>query len=292
MEIYQLKTFVAVAAEGNLTRAAERVFTSPPAVSAQLKALEEELGVRLFDRTTRGMALTPAGQRLLAEAERTIAAARAMHTAAAQIRGQARGAVRMGTVSDPVSLRLGDVFVRLAEQHPHVALQLQQGISNRTLQAVRRGELDCGYVLNEQAQLEGLELIRLQPCDIVVVLPTRWDFGAAPATPHAIAASPWVTNPPDCGLRLQLEQFFESAGAQVPTGVMADTEGAVRSMVASGLGAGLMRRDQADEAVRQGEGVIWPGWTASSWLCWVSTPSAIAVPAVAAVRDAVVAAWA
>jgi DNA-binding transcriptional LysR family regulator len=75
VEIYQLKTFVAVAAEGNLTRAAERVFTSPPVVSAQLKALEDELGVRLFDRTPRGMVLTTAGQRLLAEAHRTIAAA-------------------------------------------------------------------------------------------------------------------------------------------------------------------------------------------------------------------------
>ena len=72
MEIYQLKTFVAVAAEGNLTRAADRVFTSPPAVSAQLKALEDELGVRLFDRNSRGMSLTSAGEQLLHEAQRDL----------------------------------------------------------------------------------------------------------------------------------------------------------------------------------------------------------------------------
>lgn len=64
MELYQLKTFVAIAKEGSLTRAAERVFTSAPAVSAQLKALEDELGVKLFERTPRGMVPTQAGRSL------------------------------------------------------------------------------------------------------------------------------------------------------------------------------------------------------------------------------------
>ena len=61
MELYHLRTFVTVAEEGHLTRASERLFTSQPAVSAHIKALEEELGVTLFDRTPRGMQLTPAG---------------------------------------------------------------------------------------------------------------------------------------------------------------------------------------------------------------------------------------
>ena len=292
MEIYQLRTFVAVAAEGNLTRAAERVFTSPPAVSAQLKALEDELGVRLFDRTTRGMALTAPGERLLAEARRTIAAAQAMQATAAQLRGHARGPVRMGTVSDPVSLRLGDVFVRLAERHPHVALQLQQSVSLRAVQAVRRGDLDCAYVLNEHPALAGLDVVRLQPCEIAIVLPARLAGAERPATLAQVLALPWVTTPPDCGLRLQLERLFAEAGVALPAGVMADSEGAVRSLVASGLGAGLMRRDQAEDAVRAGEGVVWDGWTGHTWLCWISTPAALDVPAVAATRDAVTAAWA
>lgn len=291
MEIYQLKTFIAVATEGNLTRASERVFTSPPAVSAQVKALEDELGVRLFDRTTRGMSLTAAGLRLLAEAQRTIAAAHALQSTAAQIRGQARGTVRMGTVSDPVSLRLGEVFVRLAERHPEVALQLHQGVSLRTVQAVRRGDLDCAYVLNEHERLDGLEVRRLQPVDIVVVLPPQ-RAASVTAALEEIAQEPWVTTPPDCGLRLQLETFFRRAGRELPNGPMADTEGAVRGMVASGLGAGLMRRDQADDAERLGQGVVWPGWQGRTWLCWVGPDPAPDVAAVAAVRDVVLEAWA
>lgn len=288
MEIYQLKTFVAVAAEGNLTRAAERVFTSPPAVSAQLKALEDELGVRLFERSARGMTLTTAGERLLAQAQRTLAAAQAMQAEAAQLRGQARGMVRMGTVSDPVALRLGEVFVHLAERHPQVALQLQQGVSMRAVQAVRRGELDCAFVLLDAEAIDGLELLRLQPCEVVVVLPPRLlaADGRLP-TLDELARLPWVSNPPECGLRRQLERFFDGTGAPLPGGTMADTEGAVRSMVAAGLGAGLMRRDQAESVAREGLGRIWPHWCAQTWLAWISTPAALEVPAVAAVREAV-----
>lgn len=291
MEIYQLKTFVAVAAEGNLTRAAERVFTSPPAVSAQLKSLEDELGVRLFDRTTRGMALTAAGQRLLAEAQRTIAAAQAMQSTAAQIRGQARGTVRMGTVSDPVALRLGEVFVRLAERHPGVALQLQQGVSLRTVQAVRRGDLDCAYALNEHEHLDGLEVLRLQPVEIVVVLPPQ-RAAAITASLEEIVQERWVSTPPECGLRLQLETLFRTAGQALPNGPMADTESAIRGMVASGLGAGLMRRDQADEAARLGQGVVWPGWQGRTWLCWIGPLAPTEVAAIASVREVVLQAWA
>jgi DNA-binding transcriptional LysR family regulator len=291
MELYQLRTFVAVAVEGNLTRAAQAVFTSPPAVSAQLKSLEDELGVRLFDRVPRGMTLTAAGERLLVEAQRTIAAAQAMQAAAAQIRGQARGTVRMGTVSDPVSLRLGDVFVRLAEQHPQVALQLHQAVSMRTLQAVRRGELDCAYALCDQAEVEGLELLRLTACDIVAVLPPRFADTPGPRTLAELTSLPWVTSAPECGLRPQLEALFKEAGRSVPAGTMADTEGAVLGMVASGLGAGLMRRDQALEAERSGQGIVWSGWQGRTWLCWASTAKALEVPAVAAVRDTVLQAW-
>jgi len=116
MELYQLKTFVAIAEEGSLTRAAERVFTSAPAVSAQLKALEDELGVKLFERMPRGMVLTEAGERLLDEARRTLDSALRMRSAAERLRGAAQGVVRFGTVVDPVSLRLGEVLVRLSER--------------------------------------------------------------------------------------------------------------------------------------------------------------------------------
>ncbi|GAA0759733.1 hypothetical protein GCM10009107_41490 [Ideonella azotifigens] len=289
MELYQLKTFVAVAREGNLTRAAERVFTSPPAVSAQLKALEDELGVKLFDRTPRGMTLTEPGQRLLDEAERTLAAAGRMRSAAAQLRGEVQGIVRMGTVSDPVALRLGDALVRLAERHPQVSLQLSQGLSADLLLQVQRGELEAAYAMTDLERMAGLEIQRLGQVELVVGLPMAL-ADAAPSL-QALVALPWVGTPPTCTLRQHQERLFAAGGGVYRPGAMADTEGSVRSMVASGLGAGIVRRDQAEEAQRRGELVIWPGWQARTWICWASRPAGQVAPAVQAVGAVVQEVW-
>ena len=292
MELYQLKTFVAIAQEGNLTRAAERVFTSAPAVSAQLKALEDELGVKLFERTPRGMELTEPGRRLLDEAQRTLDSASRIRSAAEQIRGAAQGLVRFGTVVDPVSLRLGEVLVKLAERHPQISLQLQQGLSHQTRQAVQRGELDCAYVLSDVDEVEGLRLQRLAPVELAVILPPQMGAQQRELSLEQLVALPWVGTPPSCLLRTHMDTLFASVGREYRPGRTADHESALRSMVASGMGAGLVRLDQALQAERQGEAVVWNGWRSRTWLCFIEPSAAQAPAAVQAVREAVLEAWA
>src|SRR5512147_2193750 len=96
MELYQLRTFLAIARTGNLTRAAAILATSQPAVSAQLRALEEELGVALFSRTPRGMELTRAGETLRAKAEQVVAQAAELSAMAGAMAGKAAGSCRIG----------------------------------------------------------------------------------------------------------------------------------------------------------------------------------------------------
>ena len=291
MELYQLRTFLAVAEEANLTRAAERVHTSAPAVSAQVKALEEELGVRLFDRTSRVMSLTAAGERVVAEARSTLAAAQGLRTTAAELRGAAVGTVRMGALSDPVGLRLGDVFVKLAERHPGLTVHLQQTLSNAAIEQVRRGALDCAYVMSAQATDDELEVLRLAPLDVVPLLPARWAQAGLPADNAELARRPWVGTAPHCGLRASLEMFFREAGTEPAIAAVADTEAAIRGMVASGLGAGLVREDQAREAQRLGEAVVWNGWKSTTWLCWIAAPAARQSLAVRTVGEIVREVW-
>ncbi|MEP6610162.1 MAG: LysR family transcriptional regulator, partial [Burkholderiaceae bacterium] len=88
MELYQLRSFAAIAETGQLTRAAEKLHVSQPAVSAQLKALEEELEFALFERTPNGMVLTAAGKRLLAEADKVLAAAQHLQNHARMLKGE------------------------------------------------------------------------------------------------------------------------------------------------------------------------------------------------------------
>ena len=292
MELYQLKTFVAIAREGRITRAAERVFTSAPAVSAQLKALEDELGVKLFERTPRGMTPTEAGHTLLEEAQRTLASATRMRSAAEQIRGAAQGVVRFGTVVDPVALRLGEVLVKLAERHPQVSLQLQQGLSHQTLEAVRRGELDCAYALSDSEKIDGLALTRLGVVDLAVALPLPVADAHPALDLDGLTQLPWVGTPPTCVMRVHLDGLFASVGREYRPMRTADSESAIRSMVASGLGAGLLRVDQALQAERNGELKIWQGWRSHTWLCWVEAAEGRRTAAVDAVRTAVQEVWA
>ena len=288
MELYQLRTFIAIAQERTLTRAAERVFTSPPAVSAQIKALEDELGVKLFDRTPRGMTLTEAGSRLLEDAERTLASAGRIRSTAEQLRGAARGVVRFGTVSDPIALKLGDALVTLAERHPQVTLQLRQGLSSDTIAALQRGELDCGYVMTDLEELEGLEIQRLGIAELTVVIPSN-GVAHPDSTLNELLAMPWVGTPPHCTLRHHLDALFASGGREYTEGMLANTDGAVRSMVASGFGAGIVRMDQALEAERRGELKLWKGWRGHTWICWVAPPQRST--AVDALRQSVIEAW-
>ena len=114
MELYQLRTFAAVAEEGHLTRAAERLHISQPAVSGQIKALEQELDARLFERSSRGVALTEAGRVFLVHAKVVLADAE-----------RARHAVR-----ESASLPSGEVALGLpttvmdtdARDHAHMAM--------------------------------------------------------------------------------------------------------------------------------------------------------------------------
>lgn len=292
MELYQLKSFVTVAREGNLTRASEKLFTSLPAVSAQIKALEDEFGVQLFRRSTRGMSLTDAGTRLLAEAERTLAAASQVKAAANEARGDANGIVRMGTVTDPVALKLGDALVLLASRHPGISLRLEQGISGTVMSKLRSGELDCGYVIAAEKPAD-LPSHRLGPVGLVVALPHRLKAKAAGMTLEDVLDLPWIGTPPPCSMRQQAEALFRQAGRECRFTTVADVEASVRSMIASGLGAGIMRRDQALDAQRAREAVIWNGWSAEASLYWVTssgTPAA-AARTIAAVRDCVLEAW-
>ena len=101
MELYQLRSFVAVAELGHLTRAADKLHVSQPALSAQIKALEEELELELFERRSSGMMLTAAGKRLVGEAQKLLSAAQSLRNEARTIKGEVVGVARVGTLSDP-----------------------------------------------------------------------------------------------------------------------------------------------------------------------------------------------
>ena len=116
MELRQLKYFVAVAEELHFRRAAERLYVAQPAVSEQIRKLEAELGVRLFDRTNRRVAITEAGAALLDEGRRVLAQADAAQLAARNARDRAGARLRIGYLPDSLPASVPRALQQLAER--------------------------------------------------------------------------------------------------------------------------------------------------------------------------------
>ena len=122
MELYQLKTFLAVAEEQHLTRAAARLHISQPSVSTHIKALEEELGMALFIRTPKGMILSQEGRLIKSKAESVLRAVEAVQHQADQLKKNITGAARVGLNIDAQYLKASDLFAALHRRFPRLEL--------------------------------------------------------------------------------------------------------------------------------------------------------------------------
>ncbi len=257
MEFYQLRSFAAVAELGHLTRAAERVHVSQPALSAQIKALEEELGVRLFERTPGGMTLTRAGERLLEEAGKVLAAAEELKNAAKALRGEIAGRLRIGTVLSPDLVRLGEFFGRAMERFPLLELEFHNQISGRAIEAVRDGSLDASFYFGDipHPSVTGMALREMA---YRVTAPASWIDRIRDADWESIAALPWVLTPSYSSHNHLVQEMFRSHGVAPPSKIVeADQEPVVGSLVVSGAGVSLMREVLARARERAGEVCIW-----------------------------------
>ena len=257
MELYQLKAFVAVAEEGHLTRAAERLHVSQPAVSGQIKALEQEFDVRLFERSPSGMTLTVAGRELLAAAERVLTAAEDMKQIARRLTGEISGMVRVGTVSNPAAIRLGDLLAAAIERHPKLELQLQAEVSGAALEAVREGRLDASFYFGDAPGRDVFALKLREPA-YCVAAPAAWADRIASADWAEIAAMPWVLTPAISTHNRLVTRLFEEQGIEPPQRrVEADQESVIETLVVSGVGVSLLREELARERAAAGEICIW-----------------------------------
>ena len=257
MDLTHLRTFVAVAHEGHLTRAAERLHISQPAASTHIRTLEKELDVELFARTNRGLELTAAGRRLAESAERVLAAAVELTSLARELRGSIGGKLFLGTNADPVLSRLGTLVARLRERHPLLELGVEMRSSLATKQGVRAGELDAGFLLGATIE-PGLAGLLLDTLRYRVVGPAAWRARLHAADWKALAALPWITTAAGTSNHEMRESLFRRQGLDVHAAVEANNDLLLRSLIVDGLGIGLVREDHAERGERDGVYAISP----------------------------------
>jgi len=256
MELYQLRGFVTVAELGHLTRAADKLHVSQPALSAQIKALEEEFEVELFERRPTGMVLTAAGKRLVSEAQRLLSAAQSLHDEARAIRGEVAGVARVGTLSDPNLIRVGELMSAAVERYPLIEIQLHHEVTGAAFEKVRDGNLDASFYYGELSH-PAVAAVGLRPLTYRVVAPAAWSDRLEHATWKDIAAEPWVMAPA-ISTHNQLACALFRQHDIAPTKVVeADDERVVSSLVVSGLGMALMREDLALKKAAAGEVCLW-----------------------------------
>jgi len=290
MDLTQLRTFVAVAQEGHLTRAAERLHISQPTASAHIRALEDRFNLQLFSRTPRGLELTTAGRQLAESAASVLAATSGLDNLARKLSGHTTGRVAIGAVADPAFGRLGPLLNLLRQRHPLLEVSIEVCSSLVTEQSVRTGELHCGFMAAARLP-DGLQGLTLRTVQYRIAAPRSWAETVRRADWKALAALPWVVLTPGTANQEMREALFRPQGLQVNATVEVNNAAFVRNLVADGVGMGLVRSDFAEEGERQGLYALSDLGIGETLLMFVYPRGNADDPALQAIIDAVRATW-
>ncbi|WP_052573793.1 LysR family transcriptional regulator [Haloferula sp. BvORR071] len=290
MELYQLRTFLAVAEEQNLTRAAEKLFTSQPAVSAQIKALEEEVGVRLFDRGTKGMKLTRAGEVLREQARRIVDAARDFKHSAESLRGSVSGELVFGVNNRPEVLRLVEILRSITDEHSDLCFELVNGSSGVVLQGIEDGTISIGFFEGscESSKIAYHELDQIELC---IAAPIAWAAELAKPDWRLLENKPWIFTSPACSYSRFIQRIGQEQGLNLTRRFQVNEDLTVLNLVAEGLGLTITAVDQIKVNGFEDRVVMLPHFRASVPLSIGYLAANEGDPSVAAVRDHVLKVW-
>jgi DNA-binding transcriptional LysR family regulator len=281
MDLSQLRAFVTVAHEGNLTRAAQRLHLTQPAVSLQIKSLQTGLQLQLFTRTASGMALTDDGAKLLPFAERVMESVAEFRQGAASLHSTLSGNLAIGTILDPEFIRLGAFLRRLVESYPQVSTRLQHGMSGWVLQQIRAGMLDVGYYLGTPGKEFHAQV--LTSFTYNVVAPQGWKNRVAGKDWAALARLPWIWTPPESAHHRMLSSVFSQYKVSPNKVALVDQEPSMLDLVKSGVGLSLVRESIALRESHAHGLVIADAVSLNTDLSFISLSKRRKEPAIAAV---------
>jgi DNA-binding transcriptional LysR family regulator len=241
MDLRQLSYFVAVAEEGQFTRAATRVSVAQPAVSAQIRRLERELGEALFHRDQRAVTLTGAGEALLPHARAALAAAERGRDTIASLRGMLHGRLRVG-VAGPVDHRFGEALGDFHRAHPAVEIALTQQHNEPLLEAVANGDIDAAIVGAGAQPLPPRVRTRVVATEPLVLAVRRGDplSSRRTVTLGQLRDQPMITLVRGSGLRTVLENACRDAGFVPRITAEAGELASLVELAAEGLGVAVL----------------------------------------------------
>lgn len=267
MDIRLLRTFATVARTGNLTTAAERLHLVQSTVTAQVQALEKELGLRLFDRLPRGVVLTGAGREVLGQAEAVLEAEsqlRAVAASAGGTGGPVTGRVVLAAGETLVSARLPGAIAALRRSHPGIEVDLRTMGTATAVAELRTGELDLALLLEDEAAFRDVECTPLAREPLVLVCSPEHPAVRRTPDPSAdwadLAREDYFLHEQGCSYSdLFIERLLTAAEGTQPSITRFGSLEVARSCVAAGLGLSLLARANVADALTAGRLTQVPG---------------------------------
>ncbi len=239
VEFYHLRSFVAVAQTGNLTQAAKRLYTTPPAISAHIKSLEEELATPLFIRSSRGMALTEKGQLLLVKAQVTLASAVDLVNLAADNQHEIIGHFKLGNNLSVEQVKLFDLAENIQENCPGITLEIQQQSSGKILNDIRSQQLDGGYIFGDIPEdFFGIKVTNQQ---ITTIAPLTFDISKI-LTSAELGKQLWITMGEYCPFDDLLKAKL---GNDIPSALKSSDDATRLELVKNNFGLSFITLDEA-----------------------------------------------
>jgi len=244
MENFRLKVFRAVATHLNFSRAAQELLLTQPAVTQQIKALEDEFAVALFDRVAGRIALTPAGHALLPYAEKLKALSDEAQSVVANVSGIPGGQLALGASQTISQYLLPNLVAGFLRQNPRIAITVTSGNTDAVLDALAQHK-------TQLALIEGPALrkdIRVEPFmedHLVLVVPAEHEWANKELLPETLTAAPLLMREFGSGSRRVVENALLQAGLKrkdLKTGMEIDSTEGLLSAVEAGLGAAFVSR--------------------------------------------------
>ncbi|BCK86451.1 hydrogen peroxide-inducible genes activator [Sideroxyarcus emersonii] len=236
MTLNELRFIVAVAQELNFRRAAEKCFISQPALSLAIQKLEEELGLKVFERGKSDVTLTPVGTAIVEQAQRVLEEAERIREIAAQGRNQLAAPLRVGIIHSVGPYLLPDLIPALKKVAPQMPLEVEENITENLDTLLRNGKLDVIVIALPFGDASILtHPLYDEPFEVVVNSDHRWADRRSIKAPELAEEKVLVLNSGHCFSNQVAEACpdLSRKGAEVQQGTSLET---IRNMVASGLG--------------------------------------------------------
>ena len=252
VDLVQLRTFIATAEEQNLTKAAERLHLSLSAASAHIKAVEQNLGIQLFNRVNRSLELSPHGKALLSKAKVLLNDASSFSSYARSLSDQVCGQIAISSIADPADSRIGPITSTILKRHPLVKMNVYIRHAMGTAEGLKTGELDLGMALC-QATDPALSYIHLTTFRYRIVGPAAWRDRVEDADLKSLAGEPWVAfTDKHLAYPHILENMFSGLDLEKNVVARTDNHMLARALAESEIGLTLLPERRALDGVQAG----------------------------------------